>query len=364
MLLPLILLACEPEPKADDSSLTETDVVLEDTECEPSTFWADNDTDGFGAGEPVVACTTPEGHVENDEDCDDTRDDVYPGATEICDEVDGDCDGDADTDLLQTFYSDGDRDGYGNPDSSTTACDLPPDHSEQAGDCDDENEFVNPGADEICDDLDNDCNDVVDDGAAVGQGETCSVETCADVGEGTAFVELDGTVRELLCDADGYALVANFAWDGTTGGVAGWNSGDQVGTGFTDTATSFKLSDHDINLVAETVLRARGTATVCQTGACAVDTTLYFSSSCTYDSANTSSGACAVAYTDEALTSSTGHATPCGWHYGLTSSACQSNAGMGTSHSGDHVFVGESDSFVHAYDGRSGEDPSLQIWAR
>ncbi len=39
-------------------------------------------------------------------------------------------------------------------------------------------------------------------------------------------------------------------------------------------------------------------------------------------------------------------------------------ATMGTSHEGDHVFVGNYGSYVHAYDARSGENPSVQFWVR
>ena len=44
-------------------------------------------------------------------DCNDTRADIYPGATEICDLVDNDCDGPIDEDGLTTFYRDDDCDG-------------------------------------------------------------------------------------------------------------------------------------------------------------------------------------------------------------------------------------------------------------
>ncbi len=53
----------------------------------------DLDGDGFGAGDPVLACAAPAGHVAEGGDCDDARGDVHPGASEGCDGRDNDCDG-------------------------------------------------------------------------------------------------------------------------------------------------------------------------------------------------------------------------------------------------------------------------------
>jgi len=44
----------------------------------------------------LEACDASEGYVADNADCDDTRDDVNPAATEICDGIDNDCNGTAD----------------------------------------------------------------------------------------------------------------------------------------------------------------------------------------------------------------------------------------------------------------------------
>ncbi len=99
-------------------------------------------------------------------DCDDTNTNVFPGATEICDGFDNDCDGSVDEGLSVTYYTDVDGDGFGVDGTEFTAtCDQPPGTATQGGDCDDADDTVFPGAPELCDGLDNDCNGETDDNA-------------------------------------------------------------------------------------------------------------------------------------------------------------------------------------------------------
>jgi hypothetical protein len=69
-----------------------------DDACTPTNFYPDTDADGAGAGEPVSACSTPEGYADNDDDCDDTCAVCNTGA-EVCDGEDNDCDGEVDEDI-------------------------------------------------------------------------------------------------------------------------------------------------------------------------------------------------------------------------------------------------------------------------
>lgn len=66
-----------------------------------------------------------------------------------------------------TYYEDLDDDGYGNPLESITLFDpvTPPYYAVNNLDCDDTDEFVNPGVEEVANDgIDNDCDGVVDEG--------------------------------------------------------------------------------------------------------------------------------------------------------------------------------------------------------
>ena len=95
----------------------------------------DDDADGYTA---LGAC------LGTANDCDDNDNSVYPGATEVCDGADNDCNGSTDEGLSWDMDSDG-----------VTA---PGSCEGTANDCDDNDPFSYPGALEICDGADNDCN--------------------------------------------------------------------------------------------------------------------------------------------------------------------------------------------------------------
>jgi hypothetical protein len=128
-------------------------------------FYSDADGDGFGnLAVTTQACSAPTGYVNNYDDCDDTRNTVYPGAIEICDGLDNDCDGDIDENGLSTFYRDADGDGFGNPSLTTQACSAPTGYVANNTDCNDANAAVYPGATEVCNGIDDDCDGQVDEG--------------------------------------------------------------------------------------------------------------------------------------------------------------------------------------------------------
>jgi len=132
--------------------------------CTEVTYYLDSDGDGFGdANESISTCDTPPANYILDKfDCDDTDPSVNPNAIEICDEIDNDCDGLVDEELGTDYFEDADMDGYGNASVFVTACTRPPGYVADNTDCDDTDASISPGATELCDDIDNNCDGQVD----------------------------------------------------------------------------------------------------------------------------------------------------------------------------------------------------------
>ncbi|MCB9674477.1 MAG: FG-GAP repeat protein [Alphaproteobacteria bacterium] len=132
-----------------------------------ATWYLDGDGDGVGVdASPVVDCLRPAQHVLVAGDCNDANPAVAPGLPEVCGPTDDDCDGlvdDADPDLVgPVWHRDADGDGYGNPGLTTMACTQPAGFVASSGDCSDVDPLRNPAATEVCDGLDNDCDQLVD----------------------------------------------------------------------------------------------------------------------------------------------------------------------------------------------------------
>lgn len=131
------------------------------------TLYQDYDNDNYGTIDiTIISCLDSIlGYVMDSTDCNDTIAGVYPGAEEICDYLDNDCNGIIDDNLTYLHsYQDADGDAYGNIEIDSIACEIPIGYVLDNTDCDDTNPSINPGATEILDGEDNDCNQMIDDG--------------------------------------------------------------------------------------------------------------------------------------------------------------------------------------------------------
>ena len=135
----------------------------------PVTYYADTDNDTYGdPNSTIIDCTPPIGYVTDNQDCDDTNPNINPAAIEVCDNIDNNCDGLVDEGLMfNTYYADTDNDTYGDPNNTISSCSLPSGYVTDDQDCDDTNTSVNPGASESCDGIDNNCDNVIDEGCAL-----------------------------------------------------------------------------------------------------------------------------------------------------------------------------------------------------
>ena len=157
-------------------------------------YHPDLDGDGYGAsGGGVIGttCNHPAGYITDSTDCNDNNNSTYPGAPEICDGIDNNCNGQVDESVqLITWYRDADSDGYGNPADSLLNCAQPAGYVSNHTDCNDNNNAIHPGAPELCDGIDNNCNGQIDEGFVThtyfkdvdgdGYGSDITTSTCSE----------------------------------------------------------------------------------------------------------------------------------------------------------------------------------------
>ncbi|MBI2339845.1 MAG: FG-GAP repeat protein [Deltaproteobacteria bacterium] len=221
--------------------------IDESSAVDAPAWYADGDADGFGsASTSVTQCSQSSGYLSDNSDCDDTNSAVNPAETEVCDTIDNDCDGVTDEDDAadaSTWYADADADGYGDPASSTAACDEPSGYVADSTDCDDAEPLANPGETEVCDDfIDNDC-DGTDNGCSLSGTISLSSADAKLIGEaasdwagysvsGAGDVDGDG-LGDILVGARG-----NDAGGASDAGAAYLVLGPVSGTGSLSTASA------------------------------------------------------------------------------------------------------------------------------
>ena len=220
-----------------------------DTDCTggPDLSELDSDGDFFVACDPAERTWLGDPEVRGGNDCAPSNPLRFPGADEVCNEADDDCDGTIDEDDaldVATFSVDSDGDGYGDGLTTAQACNAPSGYvllaSGTSTDCDDTNPDVSPEADELCNEVDDDCDGTVDEASAA-----------------------DATTWYVDSDGDGYGgtVVLGLACDALSGGAASATDCDDgdaaVNPAATETCTGVdddcdgRIDDDDSSLVAD-----------------------------------------------------------------------------------------------------------------
>jgi len=102
-------------------------------------YFRDTDADGYGNyWVRTQSCfSVPAGYVSNSDDCNDSTASVKPGAAETCNWEDDNCNGFIDEGLGTNWYRDADSDGQGNPQWFYPACFQPAGYVANSNDCND-----------------------------------------------------------------------------------------------------------------------------------------------------------------------------------------------------------------------------------
>ena len=223
--------------------------------CAAQSFYLDLDRDGFGAKSSGtrLGCagdTAAAGFAIADGDCNENDETVHPGAAEICNAKDDNCDGQIDEGTSPVMmWPDQDGDGYYKSQTGVpkVGCGNVPGYALQAGDCNESDPAVHPGASEICNLQDDDCDGNLDErvrpqcglGWCARESLSCRPEDCSPgppmAETCNAFdddcdgeIDNDACPSGEICTADG--CVPNNQ-SGATGGGAGGGAGAPAPSG-------------------------------------------------------------------------------------------------------------------------------------
>lgn len=133
-------------------------------------WYRDADGDGFGliSNDSLSCFDELSGFVFDSTDCNDYNLLINPSQPEICNSIDDNCNLIINEDLIFTIYfQDTDGDNYGNAKIDSLWCSLVTGYVPDSTDCDDTNPDIYPGAEELLNGIDDNCNQFVDEGVEI-----------------------------------------------------------------------------------------------------------------------------------------------------------------------------------------------------
>lgn len=222
-----------------DSGVPITDI---DNENRPQGFGYD-----IGADEHICADADADGYYViagcgAEIDCDDTNATVHPNGAKI------------------NYYPDADGDGYGNIDLPVQSCCPPAGYILDNTDCKDTDSTINPGAKDLCDGVNNDCDWKVDEDYDVGASCSTGIGACKRDGEKVCKADGSGT----LCNAVAGKPNAEISCDGIDNDCDGQvdEIKDKIAS-MSVSPSSFTSANIGANKVVLTITDAGGNKSVC-----------------------------------------------------------------------------------------------------
>ena len=142
------------------------DAIDEESALGCNLWYHDGDGDGYGVAGLSKCLCAPEVPFSTNlpGDCNDDVESIFPSALEVCNGADDNCNGQVDEGTKVFYYKDNDDDGFGTPNDKLEACEAPNGYVASGTDCNDFNGAISPDAPELCNEIDDDCDGIPDDG--------------------------------------------------------------------------------------------------------------------------------------------------------------------------------------------------------